>query len=131
MRDRDKKLDALRFLFQDYKCANWWFEVAEMYRRVCFIGVLPLTSPVSATRASLGCILAIGSVAYFREKQPYRVAFTNFIAHAAQFVILLTYYAALSIDTGVMVDFGLQVLVHYLFVLSPFAHLLTSHLLVY
>jgi hypothetical protein len=27
----------------------------------------------------------------------------------AQFVILLTFYAALSIDTGVMVDFGLKV----------------------
>jgi hypothetical protein len=48
------------------------------------------------------------SVAYFREEQPYVVRFTNVIAHAAQFVILVTFYAALAIETGVMVDFGLQ-----------------------
>jgi hypothetical protein len=36
------------------------------------------------------------------------VKFTNFIAHIAQFVILITFYAALAIDTGVMIDFGLK-----------------------
>jgi hypothetical protein len=74
-----------------------------MYRRVVFIGVIPLTSTNTATRASLGLILAVASVAYFREEQPYRVPFTNVIAYAAQFVILVTFYAALSIDTGVSV----------------------------
>jgi len=33
-----------------------------------FVGILPLTSPISATRASLGCVLAIASVAYYREE---------------------------------------------------------------
>jgi hypothetical protein len=108
VRDRNVDLSHLRFLFSDYKTNKWWFEVAEMYRRIVFIGVLPLASPVPATRASLGCVLAIMSVAYFREGRPFRVGFTNAIAHVAQFVILVTFYAALSIDTGVMVDFGLQ-----------------------
>ena len=72
------------------------------------IGVLPLTSPVNATRASLGVVLAILSVAYYREEQPYRVKFTNSIAYLAQYTILITFYAALSIDTGSMMDFGLN-----------------------
>ena len=68
IRDRNQGLDALRFLFNDYKCEKYWFEVAEMYRRILFVGILPLVSPVSATRASLGVVLSIASIAYFREE---------------------------------------------------------------
>lgn len=82
---------------------QWWFEVAEMYRRVVFVGVLPLASPNSATKASLGCVLAMASVVYFNSTSPYRVPYTNFIAYTAQYVILIVFYAALAIDTGVMV----------------------------
>jgi len=32
VRDNDHSLDAIRFLFNDYRCEKWWFEVAEMYR---------------------------------------------------------------------------------------------------
>ena len=59
-----------------------------MYRRIMFIGIVPLVSPNPATRASFGCMLAIMSVAYFREEQPYRVEFTNTIAHIAQVTYL-------------------------------------------
>lgn len=68
VRDHNPNLDSLRFLFNDYRSNKWWFEVAEMYRRIAFVGILPLTSPLSATRASLGCVLAIASIAYYREE---------------------------------------------------------------
>jgi hypothetical protein len=88
IRDHDPSLAYLKFLFVDYDCDKWWFEIADMYRRIIFIGIVPLISPNPATRASFGCILAIVSVAYFREEQPYRVEFTNVIAHVAQVCIL-------------------------------------------
>jgi hypothetical protein len=54
-------------------------------------------------------MLAIMSVAYFREEQPYRVDFTNVIAHIAQYSILITFYCALSIvGSNSLVTFGLQ-----------------------
>jgi len=108
LRDENQHLTSLRFLFNDYKCNKWWFEIAEMYRRIIFIGIIPLVSPRSTTRASFGCILAIFSVAYFREEQPYRVDFTNVIAHIAQYAILVTFYAALSIETDTLMTFGLE-----------------------
>lgn len=83
-RDKNPNLASLQFLFRDYRCSKWWFEVVDMYRRIIFIGVLPLVSSRPAVRSSFGCILAIMSVAYFREEQPYRVEFTNVIAHIAQ-----------------------------------------------
>jgi hypothetical protein len=118
IRDHNPNLTSLNFLFKDYKCNKWWFEVAEMYRRIVFVGILPLVSPITATRASMGVVLAIMSVAYYREEKPYRVGFTNFIAYMAQFTILITFYGALSIDTGVMMDFGLKDLGMGIFLLS-------------
>ena len=72
------------------------------------MGVVPLCSPLPATRASLGVVLGIMSLAYFIEEKPYRVEATNFLAVVAQYAILITYYAALAIETGVMVNFGLE-----------------------
>jgi hypothetical protein len=84
IRDNNPELAPIQFLFIDYRSSKWWFEIADMYRRIIFIGILPLISPRPAIRSSFGCVLAIVSVAYFREEQPYRVDFTNVIAHIAQ-----------------------------------------------
>jgi len=108
IRDNDESIDHIRFLFNDYRIKRWWFEVLEMYRRIIFIGIIPLTSTVPATRASFGIALAMVSLTFFREEKPYRDEFTNFIAYIAQIAILLTFYAAMSIETGVMMTFGLS-----------------------
>lgn len=129
IRDNNKSLNFIRFLFNDYKVKKWWFEVVEMYRRIVFIGVLPLTSTVTAKRASFGCFLAIVSLAYFREQSPYRMEFVNQIAYLAQFLILITFYAALSIDTGVLMDFGMSGRSLGIFLMS--ANLLTVFLVIY
>lgn len=84
IRDHNIELSSLRFLFTDYKCSRWWFEIADMYRRIAFIGLLPLTSTKSTIRSSLGCILAVFSVIVFRELKPYKANFANFIAYIAQ-----------------------------------------------
>jgi len=44
-----------------------YHEVIDMYRRICFIGVLPLVSPDLTVRSYFGCVLALGSAVYFRE----------------------------------------------------------------
>jgi hypothetical protein len=86
IRESNEDLAPLKFLFVDYKCEKWWFEVVDMYRRITFIGVLPLISPISSIRSSVGMVLAFASAAYFREEEPYQVSFTNVIAHIAQVI---------------------------------------------
>ena len=83
-RNENKDLAPLKFLIVDYKCDKWWFEIADMYRRVLFVGILPLVSRSSALRSSFGCLLAIISITFFREMHPYQVEFTNVIANVAQ-----------------------------------------------
>jgi hypothetical protein len=108
IREKDVSLRSLKFLFDSYRCDNWWFEVMEMYRRMVFVSAVPLVSPSPAKRASLGCVLAIMSLVFYRENCPFNTKFTNLIAYVAQLVIFLTFYAALSIETGKMIDFGLD-----------------------
>jgi hypothetical protein len=99
IRSKSEDLFPLKFLFEDYKCNKWWFEVVDMYRRITFIGILPLLSPDSGVRASFGMILAIASVAYFREEKPYCEAFTNVIAHIAQVPFIYLFMASLEPPT--------------------------------
>jgi hypothetical protein len=108
VRDHNESLKPLRFLFQDYTCSKWWFEIADMYRRITFIGILPLVSTRSTIRASFGCVLGAASVVLFRELNPYRVDFANSVAYVAQYVILITFYFALSISSASLVNFGLE-----------------------
>jgi hypothetical protein len=88
IRNQNANLSTLKFLFSDYNCQSWWFEILDMYRRILFIGILPLTSHRSSIRASFGCILAISSAVYLREKKPYRVEYTNTIAYVAQVIFI-------------------------------------------
>jgi len=99
-RDQDKSLDALRFLFQDYKCSRWYFEVVDLYRRMFFGGVLPLLSRDNAIVAYIGCFCGLISTIYYRELSPFRILFTNYIGVVAQYVILLVYLTALMIETS-------------------------------
>jgi hypothetical protein len=108
IREKDVSLRSLRFLFDSYRCSNWWFEVVEMYRRMVFVSAVPLVSSAPAKRASLGCVLAIASLVFYRESSPFNTKFINLIAYVAQLAIFLTFYAALCIETGKMIDFGLK-----------------------
>ena len=108
IRDRNAALTPLRFLFNDLRLNKWWFEICDMYRRILFVAIVPLCSPVPATRASFGIVLSIASLAFFLEEKPYRLETTNFVAVIAQYAILVNYYAALAIDTEIMITFGLD-----------------------
>jgi hypothetical protein len=115
LRDNDEQLASVRFLFQDYQCAWWFFEVLDMYRRIIFISVLPLLGRDNVGRAYSGVALSLLSCIYYRESTPFRMPYTNFLAVVAQYVILLAYMAALLLATdslGVigMSDFVLGIL---------------------
>lgn len=66
-----------------------YHEALDMYRRVGLISALPLLSNDPAVRAYGGAAIALASAVYFREAQPYRVAFTNVLGTIAQYQILL------------------------------------------
>jgi len=99
--DAAPSLRPLRFLFSVYAPSYFFWEVLEMYRRVLLVGALPLLSARSSRRAALGVVFALLSAVAYREMQPFAVGHNNQLAHVAQLSILLTFGAALALDTDI------------------------------
>jgi len=99
-RDTDTTLHPLRFLFDSYRPACYGIECLEMYRRVLFVGVLPLMAAASLHRAALGIFFSLCSLGFYGEVAPFLNPFTNILAYVAQYANLLTYGAALAIEVG-------------------------------
>ena len=97
----DKGLNASAFLWMEYQPTYYYWEAVEIYRRVLFVGLVPLVSSVSSRRAAFGLFAAICSAVCFREIEPFRRHTNNVLSHVAQYVIMLNYGAALCISTGV------------------------------
>jgi hypothetical protein len=84
LRDNDLSLAPIRFLFSVYKPNVYYFESFEMFRRIVFIGLLPLFSPRSDRRAAVGMALAQCSAIFYRESGPFRRKSTNTLVYIAQ-----------------------------------------------
>ena len=95
------------------------------------VSVLPLTTQDTGRRAALGVFVALCSLVVYREIQPFKRASTNLLAYIAQWTILVTYGAALAIDSGIdegvnEVAFGCSLLGVNLVVLCLASHLAYS-----
>ena len=100
-RKADTGLSHLRFLFFAYRPPFYLMEVIEMYRRILFVGVLPLISTSVSRRAAFGMFLSLGSAAGYRESEPFVRPSDNLLVHISQYAILLTYSACLAIATDI------------------------------
>jgi hypothetical protein len=85
-RDNDPKLSSLRFLFDAYLPKYYYFETLEMYRRILFLGVLPLLSPKTGLKAAIGFVFGISSALLYREVKPFRKKGTNILAYGHFFL---------------------------------------------
>mmetsp|Transcript_99775 Transcript_99775/g.285258 ORF Transcript_99775/g.285258 Transcript_99775/m.285258 type:complete len:402 (+) Transcript_99775:995-2200(+) len=95
-RAKDRSVAHLRFLFSDYRCSGYYYEVLDMYRRIFLLGLLPFIE-VPVVRAAFGCMFAALSCFLFREWLPYYSVTANSLALAAQFQILLTFSGAFTV----------------------------------
>lgn len=92
---------------QDYNCDAWCFEVLETYRRILFVGVLPLLGHGAAV-ACLGCGLAVVSMVSYRELAPFHDAWTNSIAVIGQYAIFFTFLGAVGLKLRITHRIGLS-----------------------
>ena len=96
-RDLDRSIDHIRFLFNDTRVKCWYHEIFDMYRRMFFIGLLPLTSEVPMIKATIGAGATLIMTVYFREMMPSRNPFTNLLSVVSQYQILFVFLCALFI----------------------------------
>ena len=88
-RATDKHVAHLRFLFADFRCSMYYYEVVEMYRRIFLLGVLPFV-PTPIIRAGFGLLFSVCFAMLFRELVPYHRLESNTLAIAAQYQVMLT-----------------------------------------
>lgn len=96
--DNNPHLFKFKYIFNDYKSDSWYFEIIDMFRRILFISIIPLLS--KQYRSTFSCLITFLFIYVFRERQPFREEFSNSLAYLSQFSILLTFHAALSIETS-------------------------------
>lgn len=65
--------------------------VSRRYRRVLFIGVLPLLSSKSDRRAAFGILFSIVSLAVFGELEPHQLRTNRVLARVAQYTVFVTF----------------------------------------
>jgi len=73
--------------------------VFDVYRRIFFIGVLPLISDSDEKRAWIGMFAAFVFVVVLIQLEPFVDPMTNEVLSASQFQKFFTYMAALAIST--------------------------------
>jgi serine/threonine protein kinase len=95
----DSSLAPYFFLFSAYRPPYYYFECVEIYRRILFIGVLPLLSTASSRRAAFGVFFSLCSAVFYREINPFINGANNLLVFVAQYAILVTFAAALAIET--------------------------------
>ena len=88
-RAKDSHVQHLRFLFGDYRCGMYYYEVVEMYRRIFLLGVLPFV-PTPIIRAGFGLLFSVCFAMLFRELVPYHRLESNTLAIAGQQQVMLT-----------------------------------------
>ena len=109
LRNADRSINHIRFLFGSSRCERWYHEVVDMYRRIFFIGVIPLIGQDPVIKAYIGAMASMVFMIYFRETSPFLVDFTNVLATVSQYQILFVYLAALFIKTGAIEKIGVDI----------------------
>ena len=69
-----------------------------MYRRILFVGIVPLMSRKNLMRGAVGMGFSLVSMVCYREVMPFRIDTTNALAYVAQVVVFLTYAVSLLVD---------------------------------
>ena len=70
---------VIKFLWQDYMPAYYWFEVFDLLRRIFFVAILPLLGSESM-RATVGFFFSFLFALYIREAAPFINSATNLLA---------------------------------------------------
>jgi hypothetical protein len=96
IRDAEKSLAPIDFLFKDYRSSCLYMEPVELARRAIMVGAVRFCGE-KALRCGVGAMLALLSIFLYDKVTPYSDSQTNILASAAQYVVFFVYLAAFII----------------------------------
>ena len=91
-REDDSELMSKGFLFENYKPACWWFEIAETVRRLLLTSVLGFIEPGTDSQLAVGIVISVGGICLSCTFMPYlekRDNLLSILSSTQIFVIVL------------------------------------------
>ena len=88
---KTRMLDLYDFCVDHYKPEFWWFEPADMLRKLSFTGLLQFAWRGTAAQVLLGCCLSFVSLGAQCFFNPYVEPSSNFLKACAETVLFLTF----------------------------------------
>jgi hypothetical protein len=80
---------ATRFLYSDYSPLCFWWELAEMMRRLVLVGIMNVVQRGSVTQLLVACVFCAIYFAIQMQLQPYNNVSGNFLANACNFAMIV------------------------------------------
>jgi hypothetical protein len=79
------------FCLDDYRPEAWWFEPADMLRKLALSGLLQFVERGTAAQVLVGCCISFTSFGVHVRLLPYRAAEANVLKVCAEAVLFLTF----------------------------------------
>lgn len=93
---------AFRWLYIDYQCKYYWFEVFELTRRISLSACLALVAPDRPLQLAVGFFVAMAFCAFTMMMRPFYHSDDNVLAIGAQLCTATTLYIAFLLRTKVL-----------------------------
>ena len=100
-REKNRKLNKIAFLWDDYEPEMWWFEVFECFRRQMLTGMLVFVSQGSATQIVIAMVLAFLSFGVYLRFTPFIKEEDDVIAISAQVSLFFSLFSSLLIKANI------------------------------
>ena len=100
IRDNNKDIQYLSFLFAAYQPEYWWFESFESARRIIFTGALKFVDAGSVTQCALGLLFAFVCVRVYARYKPFALNSSSRFGEIMQWQLALTFLATLLLKVS-------------------------------
>eukprot|EP01045_Picozoa_sp_COSAG04_P031660 COSAG04_NODE_5935_length_1451_cov_1.517751_2_plen_244_part_01 len=95
--NRTKAYARYAFCIQDYRAECFWFEPADMLRKLALSGLLQFVERGTAAQVLLGCCLSFASFGVQIRLLPFREPVANVLKSCAECVLFLTFLVSFII----------------------------------
>lgn len=104
IRDKDKNLRFLEFVFEEYEPRCYMFPVFEILRRIFLTAMLMAFYPGSMTQVVVGMLASMISFTVYNHYEPYIEDDDDVVSAVAQTQLILVYFAAFVVYASENMD---------------------------
>lgn len=103
-RETDERALSISDLWKAYKPCRYYYDIIDLFRRICLAGLVVFSYPNSATQISSTIVLAGGFTIAFEAISPYESLWDTWVSRMGHVIVFLTMYVALLLKVDVFTE---------------------------